>query len=145
MRKTMLPALAAATLFVATPTFAAAQAAQPQAPSPAAQPAPSPSPTAQTPPSTSAPATEHKTAAKASTAKGELVKVDADAKKLTIKNAEGVETEYAYTATTEVTGGQEGVAGLATKAGTKVTVHFTNDMGTKTATKIEVQGAKDKK
>ena len=69
---------------------------------------------------------------------GELVKVDAEAKKITIKSADGKETDYAYSATTEVTGGQDGVAGLATKAGTKVTVHFKSDMGTKTATKIEV-------
>jgi hypothetical protein len=71
-----------------------------------------------------------------------LVKVDAEAKKISIKGADGVETDYAYTATTEVTGGQDGVAGLATKAGTKVTVHFKSDMGTKTATKIEVAETK---
>ncbi len=39
------------------------------------------------------------------TAKGELVKVDADAKTITIKGADGVETEFAYSATTEVKGG----------------------------------------
>ena len=76
------------------------------------------------------------------TAKGELVKVDADAKTITIKGADGVETEFAYSATTEVKGGAEGVAGLATKSGSKVTVHFTTDMGKKTATKIEVSGDK---
>ncbi len=36
----------------------------------------------------------------------------------------------------------DGVAGLATKSGSKVTVHFTTDMGKKTATKIEVSGDK---
>ena len=76
------------------------------------------------------------------TAKGELVKVDADAKTITIKGADGVETEFAYTATTDVKGGPDGVAGLATKSGSKVTVHFTTDMGKKTATKIEVSGDK---
>ena len=63
------------------------------------------------------------------TAKGELVKVDADAKTITIKGADGVETEFAYTATTEVKGGRDGVAGLATKSGSKVTVHFTTRHG----------------
>ena len=49
---------------------------------------------------------------------------------------------FAYNDTTEVAGGREGVAGLATKAGSKLTVHFTTDMGKKTATKIEVAGAR---
>ena len=66
------------------------------------------------------------------------MKVDATAKTITIKGADGVETEFAYTATTEVPGASDGVAGLATKSGSKVTVHFTSDMGKKTATKIEV-------
>ena len=45
------------------------------------------------------------------TAKGELVKVDADAKTITIKGADGVETEFAYTATTEVKGGATALPG----------------------------------
>ena len=79
--------------------------------------------------------------AKAETVKGELVKVDADAKSITIKGADGVETQFAYNDTTEVAGGRDGVAGLATKAGSKVTVHFSGTGATKTATKIEVSGA----
>ena len=82
-------------------------------------------------------------AAKADKAKGELVKVDADAKNITIKGADGIETGFAYSDATEVAGGRDGVAGLATKAGTKVTVHFKSDAGTKTATKIEVAGEAD--
>jgi hypothetical protein len=49
---------------------------------------------------------------------------------------------FAYTDATEVTGGQSGMAGLATQTGAKVTVHFKSDMGTKTATKIEVADKK---
>jgi Cu/Ag efflux protein CusF len=120
------PALAAA-LFIA-PALAGAQS-----PSPSPAPAPTQAP---------APSTAEPKADKAMTAKGELVKVDADAKTITIKGADGVETEFAYTATTEVKGGSDGVAGLATKSGSKVTVHFTSDMGKKTATKIEVSGDK---
>ena len=128
MRKMTFPALAAA-LFV-VPALAAAQ-------SPSPSPSPSPAPTQAPAPSTAEPRAD-----KAQTAKGELVKVDADAKTITIKGADGVETEFAYTATTDVPGASEGVAGLATKSGSKVTVHYTTEMGKKTASKIEVQGAK---
>lgn len=126
MRKMTFPALAAAALFVA-PALAGAQS-----PSPSPAPAPTQAP---------APVAEPK-ADKAQTAKGELVKVDADAKTITIKGADGVETEFAYSAATEVSGGPDGVAGLAAKSGSKVKVHFTTDMGKKTATKIEVSGDK---
>lgn len=125
MRKMTFPALAAA-LFIA-PALAGAQSPSPS---------PAPAPTQAPAPSTAEPKAEKMTA------KGELVKVDADAKTITIKGADGVETEFAYSATTEVKGGAEGVAGLATKSGSKVTVHFTTDMGKKTATKIEVSGDK---
>jgi hypothetical protein len=129
MKKMTFPALAAAALFAA-PALAGAQAPSPS-------PSPSPAPTQAPAPSTAEPRAD-----KAQTAKGELVKVDADAKTITIKGADGVETEFAYTATTEVPGARDGVAGLATKSGSKVTVHFTSDMGKKTATKIEVAGEK---
>ena len=131
MRKMTFSALAAAALFVA-PALAGAQA-----PSPSPSPSPSPAPTQAPAPSAAEPRAD-----KAMTAKGELVKVDADAKTITIKGADGLETEYAYTAATDVAGFREGVAGLATKSGSKVTVHFTTDMGKKTATKIEVAGEK---
>ena len=128
-KMTSFSALAAAALFVA-PALAGAQAPSPS-------PSPSPAPTQAPAPSTAEPRAD-----KAMSAKGELVKVDADAKTITIKGADGVETEFAYTATTDVKGGSDGVAGLATKSGSKVTVHFTSDMGKKTATKIEVSGDK---
>jgi hypothetical protein len=148
MKKMMFPALAVAALFVA-PALAGAQAQTPTpAPSPTAPPttqsptaAPTQAPT-QAPTTAGSQSADHKASAKAQTAKGELVKVDADAKKITIKGADGVETDFAYSEATEVAGGREGVAGLATKSGSKVTVHFTSDMGTKTATKIEVAGDK---
>ena len=130
MKRMTFPAIAAAAFFVA-PALAGAQSPT-QAPPPA-----------QTPPPSTAPApTAEPRAAKADKVKGELVKVDAEAKKITIKGADGMETAFAYTDATEVVGGQAGVAGLATKAGTKVTVHFKSDMGTKTATKIEVDERK---
>lgn len=134
MKKMTFPALAAAAFFVA-PALAGAQAPPPS-------PSPSPAPTqAPAPVPERAPMAQERSA-RAETAKGELVKVDADAKNITIKGADGVETVFAYTDTTEVAG-RDGVAGLATKAGTKVTVHFVSNAGTKTATKIEVAGAAD--
>jgi hypothetical protein len=130
MKQMTYSAIAAA--FIALPALAGAQT-PPPSPSPSPAPAPAPAPMEQR---------ADRADKKTDTAKGELVKVDAVAKKITIKGADGVETDYAYTDATEVAGGREGVAGLATKSGSKVTVHFTNDMGTKTATKIEVSGDK---
>jgi hypothetical protein len=135
MKKMMFSAFAAAVL--AVPALAGAQ-------SPSPSPAPSPqTPPSQTPPPATAPSRAGDTqsrSAKADKVTGELVKVDAVAKKLTIKGTDGTETDFTYSDATEVAGGQD-VAGLATKAGTKVTVHFKSDMGTKTATKIEMDSA----
>jgi hypothetical protein len=125
----------AAALFIAAPALAGAQTPPSQSPSPSPSPSPAPAP------ATPAPMQSEGRSARAETAKGELVKVDADAKKITIKGADGMETDYAYTDTTDVAGGS-GVAGLATKAGTRVTVHFKSEAGTKTATKIEVDEKK---
>lgn len=130
MKQMTYSAIAAA--FIALPALAGAQT-PPPSPSPSPAPAPAPAPMEQR---------ADRADKKTDTAKGELVKVDAVAKKITIKGADGVETDYAYTDATEVAGGREGVAGLATKSGSKVTVHFTSDMGTKTATKIEVSDKK---
>ena len=135
MKKMTFSAIAAA--LIATPALAGAQ-------SPTQS--PTQTPPSQTPPPATAPAAgaeaRETRSARADKVKGEVVKVDSEAKKITIKGADGVETHFAYTAATEVGGGQEGVAGLATKTGTKVTVHFKTDAGTKTATKIEVDDAK---
>ena len=129
MKKMTYSAIAAA--IIAAPALAGAQSPSPQ------------TPPSETPPPIAAPAqSAEPRAARAEKVKGELVKVDDQAKKITIKGADGVETSFAYTATTEVTGGQADVAGLATKAGTMVTVHFKSDMGTKTATKIELDEKK---
>ena len=73
------------------------------------------------------------------TMSGELTKVDVDAKMISIKSADGTETQFTYTDDTEVSGAQKNVAGLATQAGSRVTVHYTTTGTTKAATKIEVQ------
>jgi Cu/Ag efflux protein CusF len=74
----------------------------------------------------------------ATTATGELTSVDPEAMTLTIKAADGKAWTFRYTADTEVSGAQAGVAGLATQAGTVVTVHFEGEDEARTATKIEV-------
>ncbi len=139
MKKMMFSAFAAAVLV--TPALAGAQSPSPS-PSPSTPP-PTQTPS-QTPPTATspAPAAGESRSARAEKVTGELVKVDAVAKKITIKGADGTDTDFAYSDATDVGGGQDGVAGLATKAGTKVTVHYKSDMGTKTATKIEVDEKK---
>jgi biopolymer transport protein ExbD len=71
---------------------------------------------------------------------GDLVKVDAESKSLTVKIASGSEQEFKYDDKTEVSGAKDGVAGLATMKEGRVTVHFKEDAETKakTATKIEI-------
>jgi len=68
---------------------------------------------------------------------GELMKVDATARTLSVKSSEGQETEFRYNDQTLISGAEGGVEGLATKSGTPVSVHF--DSATRTATKIEVK------
>ena len=72
---------------------------------------------------------------KAQIAEGELVKVDAAAKTLSVKTAKG-EMEFRYNDQTQISGAEGGVEGLATQSGAPVKVHF--DAASKTATRIEV-------
>ena len=72
-------------------------------------------------------------AAQATSASGELVKVDATAKTLTIK-ADGRDQQFAFNEQTKITGAQ-GAAGLATMEGSQVTVMYGKD---RTATEIRV-------
>jgi Cu/Ag efflux protein CusF len=63
--------------------------------------------------------------AQASSASGELVKVDATAKTLTIK-ADGRDQEFTFNEQTKITSAQ-GAAGLATMEGSQVTVMYGKD------------------
>ena len=76
-------------------------------------------------------------AQQAASASGELVKVDATAKTLTIK-AGGKDEQFSFTETTKITGAQ-GAAGLATMEGSQVTVMYSKD---RVASEIRVQPAK---
>jgi hypothetical protein len=79
------------------------------------------------------------TKAESTTAEGELVSVDTDAKTLKIKGSDGAELQFSYTDATEISGAKDDAAGLATEAGSMVSVTFTEEGDTKTATKIEVK------
>ena len=68
---------------------------------------------------------------------GELMKVDATAKTLSVKSSDGQQMEFRYNDQTLISGADGGVEGLATKSGTPVSVHF--DTATRTAAKIEVR------
>jgi Cu/Ag efflux protein CusF len=75
--------------------------------------------------------------AQATSASGELVKVDATAKTLTIK-ADGRDQQFSFNEQTKITGAQ-GAAGLATMEGSQVTVMYGKD---RTATEIRVSPKK---
>ena len=64
-------------------------------------------------------------AQQAASASGELVKVDATAKTLTIK-ADGRDQEFTFNDQTKITGAQN-AAGLATMEGSQVTVMYSKD------------------
>jgi hypothetical protein len=120
---------------LSVPAYVAAQDPQPQPPSQPSTPAPRPEPAPAAPMPSDAPS------AKSTTVKGELVSVDDVAKSITIKDDKGAEQKFTYDDKTDVSGAREGIAGLATRAGSKVTVKFTEGAAGKLATKIEVQRA----
>jgi hypothetical protein len=131
---------------LSVPAYVAAQDPQPQPPSSPSQPSQPSTPTTRPDPAQPAtPAPSEPAApsasAKSQTAKGELVSVDDVAKSITIKDETGAEQKFTYDDKTDVSGAREGVAGLATRAGSKVTVKFTDGAAGKMATKIEVQRA----
>lgn len=76
--------------------------------------------------------------------RGELLQVDTDAMTLAIKTDAGAEFVFRYNADTKVTGSQAGIAGLATKEGAELTVHFeeSEEQGQPdTAIRIEIHSA----
>jgi hypothetical protein len=121
---------------LSVPAYVAAQ--DPQPPSQPSQPT---SPAPRPDPAPAAPMPSDSPSAKSDTVKGELVSVDDVAKSITIKDDKGAEQKFTYDDKTDVSGAREGVAGLATRAGSKVTVKFKDGAAGKLATKIEVQRA----
>jgi hypothetical protein len=72
-------------------------------------------------------------------AKGELVKVDTEHQTFTIKDQGDSELQFLYNSSTEVVGSTEGVQGLSSETGTRVTVYYKEESGQRIATKIEIQ------
>jgi len=81
-------------------------------------------------------------AAQATTAQGQLVRVDTKANTIDIKTTAGADMQFHYTAETKVTGASEGVSGLATMTGADVTVQYTKQGTENVATAISVSPKK---
>jgi hypothetical protein len=131
-----LAVVAAMALVLVTPVSVSAQTPPPAQPQTQAPP-----PQAQ-PPATREPAPAAQQLR--SPVEADLVSVDPDAKKITVKPMSGANLVFSYTDTTEISGAQKDAAGLATLKEGKVTVHFTEDAATKakTATRIIVAAKK---
>jgi hypothetical protein len=77
------------------------------------------------------------------TFEGELTKVDATAKTITVKGSEpNREMVFSYDDQTEVIGADYGVRGLAGNTGTQLKVSYRDQQGMNVATKIEIQPKK---
>ena len=81
-------------------------------------------------------------APQAKTATGELAKVDAAAKEITIKSADNKEMVFTYTDATQITGVEGGAQGLTGKTGTALRVTYQERGGANLAMRIEVQERK---
>jgi hypothetical protein len=85
------------------------------------------------------PAQSQSQAQEAKTAQGQLMRVDSDARTLTIQSAQGTPMVFRYTEDTKVVGADKGVAGLATMNGAQVTVHFVQRDKDNIASEIEIR------
>jgi hypothetical protein len=79
------------------------------------------------------------TAQQEKTFEGTLMKVDSDAKTLTVKDADNKEMVFHYTEQTQIVGSEKNVQGLAAKSGSKLNVSYRVERGGNNATRIEVQ------
>ena len=68
---------------------------------------------------------------------GQLTKVDADAKMISVKGAGNMEMTFEYTDATQIVGSEKDVQGLAGKTGSELKVTYRDVAGKHTATKIE--------
>ena len=65
------------------------------------------------------------------------MKVEPDAKTITVKGTGDTEMTFQYTDATQVVGSERNVQGLAGKTGTQLKITYRENAGTNTATKIE--------
>ena len=68
---------------------------------------------------------------------GQLTKVDATAKSITVKGAGDKEMSFVYTDSTQIVGPDKTIQGLAGKPGSELKVTYRESGGKQTATKIE--------
>jgi len=69
---------------------------------------------------------------------GTLVKVDAEAKTITAKDADNKEMMFHFTDQTQIVGSEKTVQGLAGKSGSKVNITYKAERGGNTAERIEL-------
>ncbi len=79
---------------------------------------------------------------RATVATGELQSVDTSNQTFTIKDTKGEQMQFSYDSNTQVEGSSQGVQGLSSETGTRVTVHYEEKSGQKTATKIVIHKSK---
>jgi hypothetical protein len=118
--KRLTTLMAVCTVFVLTLSLTAFALQAPQQP-PAGGP-----PAGQTPPSAE------------KTMSGQLSKVDATAKEITLKSADNKETIFTYNDQTKISGVEGGPQGLAGRTGANLKVTYRENRGANLATQIEV-------
>ena len=96
-------------------------------------------PVAASPQQPTPPATQHERAKEPDPVKGEIVSVDTSTKTLVVKTAPDSDMKFSYSEETEIVGANKGTEGLATKAGTIVTVTYTVHGTANVAVKIEIE------
>jgi hypothetical protein len=132
----VLVALGAVTLIASSALAQQAPAQPPQAPpssiAPAVPPAAPAAPAAAAAGAQAKPDTQ--------TASGELLSVDSKASTLSVKTA-SAEMTFKYDNDTKISGATKGVSGLATMAGSQVTVSYKKDGASNIATSIDVKAA----
>ena len=79
---------------------------------------------------------------RAMVATGELQTVDTTNQTFTIKDAKGEQVQFRYDSSTQVEGSSEGVQGLSSQTGTRVSVQYEEKSGQKMATRIVINKEK---
>jgi hypothetical protein len=85
------------------------------------------------------PKAEHARAKTPEPVTGEILSVDDKTKTIVVKTTADTEMKFSYSEETEIVGGDKGPAGLATSAGTMVTITYNVHGTANVAIKIEVK------
>lgn len=98
----------------------------------------------QNPPAGGPPGAQQNPPSAEKTFSGQLSKVDATAKEITLKGADNKEMIFSYNDQTKMSGVDGGAQGLAGKTGASLKVTYRENRGANLATQIEVQGQEKK-